>query len=702
MRKLLAVCLLIAGFFGAGCATKQFVTTSGLVLVFPEGQTNTDGQELFVTSSSALPGYSTGGATYLVWKGVSISTNEANYPMADFLLYARQDHFHRMHDSLMVHGKRIRELLAQNPVEFEPIWDVRPSTNNQPSEVKSKPFGLPQNDLWPVFPERPFWYQDDDFTQIKTARSNVMARMTANPMSVVRVGHIDTGTRSTHLGHPANIVHPASFTHDKGSLFDAPLDNAEDKPEDSNALLHAYGHGLATLSVLASPALLNHDGVYDAGGELQGVVPFAEVVPVRARPSFMHFFPVRLARAIMHCVTNQVDVISVSQGGTPSLALTAVINEAYERGTLIVAASSDFIYPYIIPSAIPFRDMAYPARYNRVLAAAGLDGNYQSYGNNRWHAFPAYWIRFWKLGPNVLPLTMRGSYGPEESMGNTLCGFAPNIPFADSDNDSRFDLDGGGTSATTPQVAGAAALWLQYYMSDFDAKYDRWSWEKVEMMTLALKKTASLRHIRETQYVEKFGHGYIKAADALNESPDSLHLSLEKKPAEIYPYYENLNLLYTWIYLNSLKGVERKIIGTAFGEDLKDYMMLSRYVGSYMRQAMVLREMLIPSSVQAHSKLDRELAEFLTVRVDVEDKKIDREYNQELDNLSKRLAFAFNSTAGRMGAWKRERQWHDWFSKEFRCKVMPSDVQKAIRSITNMHDDAEKQLQQYFYLGEGI
>ncbi|HMO49803.1 MAG TPA: S8/S53 family peptidase [Kiritimatiellia bacterium] len=698
MKRLITLYFMATAIFHAGCATKTYVASSGLVLVYSDATTDKQGEFIFATSIDALPGIShPAEVTRLHWHGTNLTTDLVKYSPDNFLLYARQDHFYRMHESLMIQGHRISEIMKSGPVELEPTWDVMPTNINYQAKTTLK-HGLPQNELWPTFTNRPFWYMDDEYTQLRAARSNVMVSMIGQTGSIVRVGHIDTGTKSSHLGHPTNIVHPANYSKVKetSTLWDPPEPNADDVREDSNALLHVYGHGLATLSVLASPAKLNAAGQFDHQGELQGIVPFAEVVPVRARPHFMHFFPVRLARAIMHCVTNEVDVISISQGGTPSLALTAAINEAYERGTLVVAASSDFIYPYIIPSAIPFRDMAYPARYNRVLAAAGLDGSYESYGNNRWHAFPSYVIRFWKLRSNGLPLVLRGSYGPEEWMDNTLSGFAPNIPFADASSDSTFDLDGGGTSATTPQVAGAAALWLQYHMNDFADPTNRWSWEKVELMTRALKYTASVRHIRETQFREKYGHGYIKANNALTNAPATLKPHIEKKAADPYPNYEALNHVYTWIYLNSLNPMARKTIAHAFGEQPDDVARVSRYVGSYMRQVMLLREMLKPSTQQAHVKMNREIAEVIPL---LSTNRADWAINPQtrgVEDIARRVSFAFNKTAGRMGAWKRERRRHDWITKIFQEKANPEDVMTAIESMVQLERNREAQAQIYF------
>ncbi|TGV53828.1 hypothetical protein EN792_076875, partial [Mesorhizobium sp. M00.F.Ca.ET.149.01.1.1] len=90
----------------------------------------------------------------------------------------------------------------------------------------------------------------------------------------------------------------------------------------------------------------------------------------------------------------------------------------------------------VTPSSI-----VYPARYNRVLAACGVMGDGRAYSGLA-------------LG------TMQGNYGPASKMATALGAYTPNVPWAEIDCRKVVDMDGSGTSAATPQVAAAAALWL--------------------------------------------------------------------------------------------------------------------------------------------------------------------------------------------------------------------------------------------------
>jgi hypothetical protein len=58
---------------------------------------------------------------------------------------------------------------------------------------------------------------------------------------------------------------------------------------------------------------------------------------------------------------------------------------------------------------------------------------------------------------------MAGNYGPNSKMDTALAAYTPNMPWAEINCPTIVDMDGAGTSAATPQIAAAAALWLQKY-----------------------------------------------------------------------------------------------------------------------------------------------------------------------------------------------------------------------------------------------
>ena len=108
---------------------------------------------------------------------------------------------------------------------------------------------------------------------------------------------------------------------------------------------------------------------------------------------------------------------------------------------------------------------------------------------------------------------MAGNYGPASKMGTALCAYTPNTPWAEINCEGIVDMDGAGTSSATPQVAAAAALWLQRHKGSlhYDAR-----WKTVEAVRHALftraQKAGSTPH-------PQLGQGLLRARETLNEQP---------------------------------------------------------------------------------------------------------------------------------------------------------------------------------------
>ena len=65
-----------------------------------------------------------------------------------------------------------------------------------------------------------------------------------------------------------------------------------------------------------------------------------------------------------------------------------------------------------------------------------------------------------------------------------MAAYTPNMPWARFGCPDTIDQDGGGTSAATPQIAAAAALWMQKNKAAWTAM--REDWMRVEAMRKAL------------------------------------------------------------------------------------------------------------------------------------------------------------------------------------------------------------------------
>ena len=81
--------------------------------------------------------------------------------------------------------------------------------------------------------------------------------------------------------------------------------------------------------------------------------------------------------------------------------------------------------------------------------------------------------------------TLEGSFGPASAMRAAIAAYTPNIPWARFGCDTAVRLNGEGTSAATPQVAAAVALWFEKYKDVLPR-----DWRRVEAVRNALFTTA--------------------------------------------------------------------------------------------------------------------------------------------------------------------------------------------------------------------
>jgi subtilisin family serine protease len=178
----------------------------------------------------------------------------------------------------------------------------------------------------------------------------------------------------------------------------------------------------------------------------------------------------------------------MSMGGLPSQAWADAINALYDAGVLVVTAAGNNY------ANLPSHLIVYPARFNRVVAACGAMANGAPYAD-------------------LKPKLMAGDYGPELKMATAIAAYTPNVPWARFGEPDVVDFDGAGTSAATPQVAGAAALWIQKHRAAYDAYPE--AWMRVEGVRKALFDSAAADNARKGY----FGAGQLRAKDALQQQP---------------------------------------------------------------------------------------------------------------------------------------------------------------------------------------
>src|SRR5215213_3805344 len=328
-------------------------------------------------------------------------------------------------------------------------------------------------------PDRFAWHLEDEFTQLRKAREAVPF----NPPRT-RIAHIDTGYDRGHESQPSNLLQDL-----ERSFVDGDNDpNSADDPNRGNAFPDNSGHGTGTISILAG----GHLGQFN---ETIGGAAGADILPLRISNSVVLFNTSAFAQALRYAIEKKVDVISISMGGAPSRTWNEAVNAAYEAGICIVAAAGNNF------EGAPTRHVVYPARYHRVIAVCGAMANDTAYDS----------LSFRQL---------QGNYGPDSCMTAALSTYTPNIPWAVFGCGSTLRLNGEGTSAATPQIAAAAALWMEKYKSSLSR-----DWHRVEAVRHALFSSAKKPGVDR----KRMGHGILQAHAALGVSPV---LNLPKTPAD--------------------------------------------------------------------------------------------------------------------------------------------------------------------------
>jgi hypothetical protein len=312
------------------------------------------------------------------------------------------------------------------------------------------------------------WHLGEKFSQLGQARDAVPF---AEPRT--RIAHIDTGYFLAHETLPVHVNHALERNFVAG---DANAGSAQD-PDNRLLILDNSGHGTGTLGILAG-------GKVSAFGDtVLGGAPNAEVVPMRVADSVVLLRTSALARAFDYAVQTRCDVVTLSMGGLPSQAWAEAVDRAYEAGICICAAAGNHT------GSLPPRVMVYPARYSRVIAVCGVMADGRPYAE--------------------LQGAMEGSFGPDSAMKAALAAYTPNIPWARFGCDKVVRRNGEGTSAATPQVAAAVALWFEKYKSVLPRNFQR-----VEAVRKALFKSA------DNSDRKHFGNGVLKALAALDEKPE--------------------------------------------------------------------------------------------------------------------------------------------------------------------------------------
>lgn len=312
------------------------------------------------------------------------------------------------------------------------------------------------------------WHFDDEHSQLRAARAAVTF---AAPRT--RVAHIDTGYSRIHETMPVHI----NRSLEKSFVEGDPDPNSAQDPDRQVPILDNSGHGTGTIGILAGKRSSVLNGII-------GGAPDAEVVALRVADRVVLLRTSALARAFRYAADQHCDVITLSMGGLPSKAWSEAVDAIYEAGVCLCAAAGNHV------GALPPRTLVYPARYPRVIAVCGVMADGSPYAD-------------------LKGTELEGSHGPESAMRAAIAAYTPNIPWARFGCDTAVRLNGEGTSAATPQVAAAVALWIEKHKASLPR-----DWRRVEAARHALFSTAKFRARQKF-----FGNGVLQARAALDVMP---------------------------------------------------------------------------------------------------------------------------------------------------------------------------------------
>lgn len=241
----------------------------------------------------------------------------------------------------------------------------------------------------------------------------------------VVIGHLDTGwTAHPQLNFPTvGSAIPASPNFPPG--FEAnTLETGVASAREAVGLVSIPGtqphHGTRTASLIVSNSDLS----------VSGVAPGATIFSVRCTPDVVILSPFlddeQIATAIVTAVSAGARVISMSLGGTPSAILHYAVRLAVASDVIVVAAAGNYSAQVVFPAAFP-----------ECIAVGGstADDCHWTYSSR-----------------NQLGLTPIDIAAPSEFVRNAFW----------SGTNARSG-SGSGTSFATAQVAGAAALWMQFF-----------------------------------------------------------------------------------------------------------------------------------------------------------------------------------------------------------------------------------------------
>lgn len=333
------------------------------------------------------------------------------------------------------------------------------------------------------------WHLEAAFSRLGDARDTV-ADAKQRDVTIVQ---LDTGYDPTHELAPAHIRDGADFESGTGGAGTEPMGQPG---------LRSVGHGTGTAGILAGGSLRTGGSRALPTHTTLGAIPGATVVPVRVANFVAQFWSSSIAAGLWHAIEQRADVVTISLGGLPSQAWADAINACYDNGIVVVAAAGNNF------GGFPVRDMVWPARFRRVIGVCGITEDQTPYIDRHGG--------------------MEGNFGPNSVMGTAMAAYTPRIPWPLIGTGDGIDQDGAGTSAATPQVAAAAALWIAQHRQ---ALANVTGWKRAELVRAALFGSARAPKPGQEldQYRPYIGRGVLDARAALARSPEALQHGIRRE-----------------------------------------------------------------------------------------------------------------------------------------------------------------------------
>ncbi|MCC6456085.1 MAG: S8 family serine peptidase [Caldilineaceae bacterium] len=201
----------------------------------------------------------------------------------------------------------------------------------------------------PVSPNDPYFSEQDNL--YNTGQSGGSAGADVNAPSA---WELETGSASTVIAIVDTGINPEHPDLQGKVLTELGYDFVENDlvPQDTT------NHGTRVAGVIAANS--------NNGVGIAGMCWGCQLLPLRVGTSVIHLASVEVAQAIYYAATLPVDVINMSLGGQCSELWADVVNYAYARDVVMVAAAGNLV-DFVV----------YPARFDPVIAVSAVNRNDQ-------------------------------------------------------------------------------------------------------------------------------------------------------------------------------------------------------------------------------------------------------------------------------------------------------------------------------------